>query len=625
MDRQWKSNHGLVLFGFLVGSLYLVMMFFGAGLFAKQGEESRLKVNHLEGMTRIPDRCTPDIVGLRQLEGNQFAVSSGDRPDVFLIEFETSPPDGLVFYLGAIVDRAKLVVCGSDGAASTIEQSGDHLPFSIRSMRTAEIAFRLTTEDLKAPIWLEVVQGGSIILPFFAATNETFVATSQRKTMIRLFLLGSVTIMILYNFVIGFLIRKPVFTFNALTTLTVFTQDIYLSGLGAAYVWPEWPWLSDVVILGSLAGPTLLGPFFLYFFLEADNRRPFWRSPIYCSWTVASVICLTLPVLAPFHVSLTAAVFLWIAMGLFWISKIVQMALRGNERAAILLVPSMGVVVPAMTVGAFKIFFEWDFGPMSDHQLEIAMFAEALLFTTALAYFLRLSEQREKLALEEVNRVARQGRNRLLAAIDHEQRRIAGDLHDIAGQGIILVANRLKQLAGSRTDDEETVAELSKTESHARDLILEIRRASHELHPAALDHLGLGAALKRLVADVEAATHLEAELCFEVKEQLLSKNQALQIFRIIQELLNNVVTHANANRVLVGLREHQGDCILTVNDDGLGFSVSDSRSSKSGIGQDVVKERVEQLGGHLHLLTGASGTNIRIEFATVGQMTDQPD
>lgn len=614
MDRQRRSDIGLIVFGILIGSLYLVVMFFGAGLFAEPNGEVQLKVFHLEGVTRIPDECAPDISGQHQLQGNKFAVSPGGPPDVFLIELETSVPDGLVLYLGAIVDRAKLVVCGLDGAISKTQQAGDHLPFSVRSMLTTEIAFQLTAEDLKAPIWLQVAQGGSLVLPFLAATNDTFVVTSQRKMMIRLFLLGSATVMILYNFVIGFLIRKPVFTFNALVALTVFIQNIYLSGLGAAYLWPEQPWFSDVVILGSLAGPTLFGPFFLYFFLEADNRLPFWRSPKYCLWSVASAICLTIPVFAPFSVSLTAAVFVWIAMGLFWSFTIMRMALQGSERAAILLVPSMGVVIPAMTVGAFKTFIEWDFGLMSDHQLEIALFAEALLFTTTLAYLLRLSEQREKSALEEVNRVARQGRYQLLAAIDRERRRIAGDLHDIAGQGILLVANRLKQILGSKTDNFDAIAELSQTESHARNLILEIRRTSHELHPAALDHLGLFAALKRLMMDIEAATDLNANLRFEISEQILDKNQTLQIYRIVQELLNNVAAHSKASNVLVSLTEDHGTCSLAVIDDGQGFSASDSRTANSGIGRAVVKERVEQLEGRLRLTSGPSGTDIRIEF-----------
>ncbi|MDJ0521587.1 MAG: ATP-binding protein [Planctomycetota bacterium] len=201
---------------------------------------------------------------------------------------------------------------------------------------------------------------------------------------------------------------------------------------------------------------------------------------------------------------------------------------------------------------------------------------------------------------------------RLLSAQEAEQRRIGRDLHDDLGQRLAVLSLELAQLArkqeGRDPDDQARArTALETTQAIAAD----VSRISHQLHPAALEHLGLTAATRGLCREMGELADLT--IAFEAEADLpaLDPDSALSVFRIVQEALRNVARHSGANQATVGLEPHDGNLCVTVADDGHGFDPDAPR--ESGIGLMSMRERAELLGGHFEIESApGSGTTVRV-------------
>ena len=200
-----------------------------------------------------------------------------------------------------------------------------------------------------------------------------------------------------------------------------------------------------------------------------------------------------------------------------------------------------------------------------------------------------------------------------IAASERERQRWARELHDETLQE--LGALTVLQESALQFDDPAALrSALTSSNEQVERIIEGLRRLITELRPAALDQLGVGAALEALVERIEARSGLEIELdvdlAWESGRDPARHTPELEatIYRTVQESLNNVVKHAGARHVRV-LVEERGDKVgVTVQDDGEGF---DRDASHGGFGLLGMQERVELAGGEVAVASSpAEGTRV---------------
>ncbi|HKC46065.1 MAG TPA: MASE1 domain-containing protein, partial [Gemmatimonadales bacterium] len=190
---------------------------------------------------------------------------------------------------------------------------------------------------------------------------------------------------------------------------------------------------------------------------------------------------------------------------------------------------------------------------------------------------------------------------RLIGAQEEEHTRIARDLHDDLGQQLAAVAiglSRIRQRLPA--DPAGTVKEVARLQAGIDQVARALRSLSHELHPGALRHVGLGVALRRLCR--EFADRHGTALDFDTEGELRSvaPEVALCLFRVAQEVLRNVAEHAGAREVNVRLGRTDGALRLVIGDDGRGFD-REAAAARAGLGLVTLDERVRAVGGHLVL------------------------
>ncbi len=191
---------------------------------------------------------------------------------------------------------------------------------------------------------------------------------------------------------------------------------------------------------------------------------------------------------------------------------------------------------------------------------------------------------------------------------EQERKRIASDLHDGLAQNLVMLKMGIRNF---NLSDQAQQEKLNYYSSELDTMIEETRRISHNMMPGVLVDLGLLKALKSLVAELNA-NHPALSTTLSVSEPFtkLSPEIEIQLYRIIQELLNNVIKHAGATICDIRLSSGAKGVSVELNDNGKGF---EKNSIKTGIGLQNIESRVNSLKGRLEIDTHINrGTAVSI-------------
>lgn len=195
-----------------------------------------------------------------------------------------------------------------------------------------------------------------------------------------------------------------------------------------------------------------------------------------------------------------------------------------------------------------------------------------------------------------------------LTAQEEERKRIARELHDETSQAITSLTLSLQAIIGlaekKGIGDAEFLEKLKTTHSYSVRAGNEIVKLMKELRPTLLDELGLPAAIHRYAKDTLQTQGINVTTEFIGTEQRLQPEVEVTLFRIAQGAIGNILEHAKAKNSFIKLDCNAKECVLSVEDDGIGFDVSkltrvDSRGR--GAGLFTMKERAGLVGGACHV------------------------
>lgn len=205
--------------------------------------------------------------------------------------------------------------------------------------------------------------------------------------------------------------------------------------------------------------------------------------------------------------------------------------------------------------------------------------------------------QQKIVELENKNRL--ENMQSMIVGQETERERIAKDLHDSLGGLLSTIRLRFDKLYSDNLKSEKT-AEFGKIHHLVDVACAEVRSIAHDLKPGALQDLGLLGAIKDMLNRYKKEDGLEITFQhygFE-ENKSIEQNVALQIYRIIQELVHNAIKHAEASEILVQTTLKENEVEVIVEDDGKGFKMEEI---KKGMGLDNIQSRVYYLKGDLNI------------------------
>jgi signal transduction histidine kinase len=226
-------------------------------------------------------------------------------------------------------------------------------------------------------------------------------------------------------------------------------------------------------------------------------------------------------------------------------------------------------------------------------------------------------------AVATAQTVERDRLRRSLRAAEEERRRWARELHDETLQAlgalrvVLSAARRSSEVASLHTALDGAVEQLGQEIANLRALITELR-------PAALDELGLGAALDTLFERIRTMHELvEIDATVELRQEAgggkarLDPDLETAVYRVVQESLNNATRHGEADRIEVEVIEHGDELALAIRDNGKGF---DPDAPSSGFGLTGMRERISLAGGHLEISSTDAGTTIHASLPLIQEV-----
>jgi signal transduction histidine kinase len=182
-----------------------------------------------------------------------------------------------------------------------------------------------------------------------------------------------------------------------------------------------------------------------------------------------------------------------------------------------------------------------------------------------------------------------------LASQENERRRLAGDLHDSIGAMLSTIRVSLITMAKKENADQTSINESKKM---LDDTIESVRRISRDLMPSTLERFGLGQAVKEMCERFQSTSSIPIHFQEEGEVLTLNKSHELMIFRIIQELINNALKHAQATEIKV--RFISTDYLsIDVEDNGVGFNAEEQKNEKKtgkGLGLFNIENRARLVG-----------------------------
>ncbi|MEL7531718.1 MAG: sensor histidine kinase [Bacteroidota bacterium] len=223
---------------------------------------------------------------------------------------------------------------------------------------------------------------------------------------------------------------------------------------------------------------------------------------------------------------------------------------------------------------------------------------------------------RKRVEMEQL--IAQERKERFVAMLEAEEKerkRIATELHDGLGQ---LLSTARMNVASLDEVVEEGDQEDQKIYQNSLDLIdnacEEVREVSHNLMPGALSRLGLNAALEDMQDKLNAAKGTSMELTIQQKDRRLPEAMEFNLYRIAQEVINNMLKHAQASEIKLHWENERSPMRLSISDNGKGMDLSQIYASQ-GLGWQNIYARVDLLDGQLAIASSpGEGLQVQIEI-----------
>jgi len=269
----------------------------------------------------------------------------------------------------------------------------------------------------------------------------------------------------------------------------------------------------------------------------------------------------------------------------------------------LLIVGSTNYILQIMGVVGGHLF--WPNG------ITVGFAAEVVILSFALTQRYNFMKREKAKFKKENDRIKLQAVRQVFQAQEDERDRLARDLHDDLGGTLSVIRLKVtdfkQKLSHLRPDESETYNEMVRLITRACE---DLREISHSLKPKFFLENGLIGTIQERISILNRVSSINFEFVYQYGRRQHPETE-LSIYRIVNELINNVVKHSCASQATVQLVEDDEGMVITVEDNGIGF---DEHEASKGIGLNNVYSRIQYLDGHCTIDSNKNGTTITVEI-----------
>lgn len=560
-------------------------------------------------------------------------VYSGEKSKELLLEINNPLIDEVYFYLlqgEQIIDS---------------NQCGDALPFHLRRIHFRNPIFPIRFEpNQKYTLYIMCnAHGRKMHIPITLRSVEGFIERNSAKDLLLGLFYGILVSLTLVYFYLAFIIKEKSFLFLALYLLFLTFSQLAVSGVDYAYFWPNTTYWNNRSIAVFMGLAIVMGLYFAWLFVAAKiSNKILWPFRLLLGAAILSII-LSLGSDEMLHYGINLLYYLipldyglLFIVGFYYLIKRIKVA-RFFALSFFAATISIGLMTYYSTSSTIDNVYTNNFVlyalivkclmlsiSMLDRlkifkeEKEIAQKSVIKNLEELASYKEGVNQELERRILEKTTELLAKKNEINLAIIqgeERERRRLAQELHD--GLGSLLATLKLNveslnlENKGLNSFEWKAYQGLLELVDYA---CVSLRDISHNMLPAGIEHFGLDATLKSDIAKIKRHKGLQINLETFGINHIQNKEIELHVYRMVLELLNNVIKHAHASQVNIQLMMHDSILSLIIEDNGIGFNPE--KTILSGIGIISVKSRVEALSGKMQIDSAEQkGTSVTIEIA----------
>ena len=488
--------------------------------------------------------------------------------------------------------------------------TGDHYPFKQRLVSDRLFVFPLSTDNFNNTYLVRVDKHyESLQLRAEVISDDEYYERRLEQNIIHALLSGVLVLIIVFGTFLFISFRDILYLYYVLYILAAFLWILTDMGYGYQFLWPESPYIASRsrLFLNLLFTVTLIQFMQAFIGQKRDSR---WYQPlkvIKIINMIFAVLVLTVP-----HPTSEATEILYGFLVLHltidiltlipFILSITEKIKEKNRQAWFYLISVVALLVcilaelieQAGMTGTGTSFFQ-------EYGVQTGIVIEAIILNFGLANrFNQYKNEREQL-LVRMNQKQNELTEKIIETQEAERKRIAGQLHDEVGSLLSLVSLQISSVLEQKTSDQKTVLQLQKAGEVLHSVTDTVRNMSHTLMPLVIERYGFKNAIVDLQNNINLAGTINMEciiIGFDDRNkydiQLLN-----DLYRIVQELANNIIKHAEATHALIQLIGYDEIISVMIEDNGKGLDNNQLKSG--GIGLAGIQSKIDYFGGQIEL------------------------
>ena len=471
---------------------------------------------------------------------------------------------------------------------------GDYMPFDTRPVDNEKFIFPI---KLKPKQIVQVLikidkRNTSVSFPTYLWNQKDFIKSSNKNKLFLGVFYGGFVFCFLFSSISFFFLRKQIYLWYSLYILA---SSLYLftsMGYSFQYLYPE-----TVIFTSFFRITTLIfGAVFLLKFTQSLLKTKEYAAKVHLIMNVC---------VYGFLLSLS----IWLFFPSFYKSQITLMV---KSVYILLLVSTISYFLAAFLTyskqkevvklyllsfgalficGAISLLLEY--GWSSELRpyvslLFIGTLLEVVVLGISLLNNVRLTYKEKSALILKVKEKEQEVTHAFIDGMEKEKIIISNELHDDIGSRM---ANFLRQI-----DHDKKLSTTSREKLIT--IINDIRKISHQLAPKKGSLLSFKERLTNLIDEAFYKSEIEYNFQFLGSQGFLNEKEELNVYRILQELLHNILKHSKANLVEIQFMNYDNEITITIEDNGVGFN---SKKHKSGLGIENIQKRVDYLKGNIEI------------------------
>jgi signal transduction histidine kinase len=536
---------------------------------------------------------------------------------------KTEAADSLRLVIGQTAIN-KIDFYSVEGNTNLVFQTGDHFPYRHRPILTVDYSFPLSARSYLYLLKIDK-HNESLQLTFDTYNIPGFVTDETNTSLITGILTGIILLLLIFGLYLTVITRKRIYIFYILYITSGWLWVLADLGFGFKYLWPDSTWFAGRSRpVFSMLTISLSLEYLIYYLggLKSKHLKFALRTVSAVSFFLALILLYPVNLLDPRLISWFLLQSIPVIAGAYILLSLFTLtweAIRKNIMAVFYLaalIPLMLFTITYILNHAAVIDISGTF--LEKYGIPVGYVSEAIILTFGLVYrFNSYRLEKERLQVD-FERQKKENAEALLETEAKERKRIADELHDIAGSMLSAARLNITSIREKNLIPEaEAKLKLQKAEEAIETVADSVRSLSHALSPIMIEKIGFKNSVENITSFFNSSGKINIETIvvgFDSLDDKLS-NIYSAIYSIIYELVNNIVKHSKASNAIIQLVEHDDSIILIAEDNGIGLKSEYDKQSTKGLNGIVSK--INYFNGSIVLDNTEKGLIISIEIPKV--------